>query len=235
MTDRPWVLAVSVGVRQTLPWRNRTVTTAIAKVPTAKAVEVGHTGLAGDEQGDRVHHGGPAKAVMVYPSEHYTAWGNDLGRSEFPAFGENLTTAGLLERDVVLGTVYRIGTVTLQVTQPRQPCYKLAAFHDRRDMAVLTQQTGRTGFYLRVLQPGQLRAGDPIEVISRPGHGITAAEVHRVLNLDRNDRAAARHLLAHPDVLPVPWQEKLHNRLTGELDDQSERLYGTATSDKEQP
>lgn len=222
------VLAVSVGRTRQLPWRGRHVSSAIGKTPVNEAVSVGPLGLTGDEQADRVHHGGPDKAVLAYASEHYSAWCEQVGSLDYPAFGENLTTTGLLEHDVVLGAVYRIGTAVLQVSQPRQPCYKLAVFHQRPDMAVLTQQTGRTGVYFRVLQPGAVRAGDGITLISQPEHGITAGETHRVLNIDRHDREAARRLLAHPDVLPERWQRTLRKRLDGLLDDQSERLYGSA-------
>ena len=232
MTDAQ-VLAVSVGHARPLQWRGRAITTAIAKAPTTEPVEVDQGGLAGDEQGDRVHHGGPDKAVMTYPSEHYAAWSSRLGQVSYPAFGENLTTAGLLEQATVLGSVYRVGTVVVQATQPRRPCYKLAALHGVPDMAVLTQSTGRTGIYFRVLEPGHLRVGDRIRLLSQPGHGITAAEVHRVLNIDRTDLAGARHLLAHPDVLPASWRQTLQKRFTDELDDHTERLYGTTT--KESP
>jgi MOSC domain-containing protein YiiM len=225
MTDAH-VVVVSTGAVRQLPWRGRAVTTAIAKSPTADRVEVGPLGLAGDEQGDRDNHGGPDKAVLLYPGEHYAAWADEVGELTTPAFGENLTTSGLLEGDAVIGAVYAVGTVLLQVSQPRRPCYKLAAHHGIEDMAVRTQRTGRTGFYCRVLQPGHLVRGDRLVLTSRPSHGITAAEVHRVVNLDRGDEAAARHLLRHAEVLPVSWAKVLDRRLGGRLDDQAARLHG---------
>ncbi|NRQ33641.1 MOSC domain-containing protein [Nonomuraea sp. NN258] len=148
------------------------------------------------------------------------------GNLAIPAFGENLTISGILESDAVLGSVYAVGTAVLQVSQPRRPCYKLAAHHDIADMAVLTQRSGRTGFYFRVLRPGQVAAGDRIDLIFRPRHGITAAETHRVLNVDRTDLDAARHLLAHPEAIPASWAALLRKRLDGLLDNQTERLYG---------
>ncbi|BBZ32722.1 MOSC domain-containing protein [Mycolicibacterium confluentis] len=228
------MLAVSVGRVQSLPWRGRVVSTAIAKASTSESVWVGRLGLAGDEQGDREHHGGLDKAVMAYSGEHYPAWSDALGPVSYPAFGENLTTFGLLESDAVIGAVYQVGTVLLQVTQPRRPCYKLSAFHgiDKRagDVAVEVQRSGRTGMYFRVLGPGRLRAGDRLHLLSRPRHGITAAEVHRVLNIDRTDRAGAGRLLEHPDVLPAAWRALLHRRLAGEHEEQAARLYGTTTA-----
>lgn len=222
------VLVVSVGAVRPLNWRGRAVASGIGKTPVDGPVEVARLGLAGDEQGDRKNHGGPDKAVLLYPSEHYDAWAQRLGPLTRPAFGENLTIAGILESDAVLGAVYAIGGVVLQVTQPRRPCYKLAAHHGIPDMAVITQQSGRTGFYCRVLRPGTLRAGDRIDRLFRPGHGITAAEAHRVLNVDRADRAAALRLLDHPDALPASWAGLLRKRLDGHLDDQTNRLHGSA-------
>lgn len=220
------VSVVSTGVVRPLPWRGRPVTSAIAKSPVSGPVEVGPLGLAGDEQGDRENHGGPDKAVLLYPGEHYPAWADEVGPLVTPAFGENLTTSGLLESDVVLGSVYSVGSVLLQVTQPRRPCYKLAAHHGVKDMAVRTQNTGRTGFYCRVLRPGHLAAGDALELTTRPSHGITAAEVHRVLNVDRDDEVAVRRLLRHARVLPESWVKLLRRRVDGDIEDQAARLGG---------
>ncbi|GAA1340548.1 MOSC domain-containing protein [Saccharothrix algeriensis] len=221
------VLVVSVGAVQPLPWHGRTVLSGIRKSPVAGPVELTEHGVAGDQQGDLKRHGGPDKAVLLYPSEHYPAWAGQLGDLTAPAFGENLTTAGILEGDAVLGAVYAIGAAVVQVTQPRRPCYRLAAHHGVADMAVLTQRTGRTGFYCRVLTPGHVAAGDRVDLLSRPGHGITAAEAHRVINVDRADLAAARRLLDHPEVLPDSWVGLLRQRLDGRLDDQTARLHGT--------
>ncbi|MGZ3145886.1 MOSC domain-containing protein [Lentzea chajnantorensis] len=220
------VVVVSTGVVRELPWRGRAVTTAIAKTPTPHRVEVGRLGLAGDEQGDVENHGGPNKAVLLYSAEHYTTWSEEIGELAMPAFGENLTTSGLLESDAVIGAVYSVGSVLLQVSQPRRPCFKLAARHGVDDLAVRAQRSGRTGFYCRVLQPGHLVHGDRLVPVSTPMHGITAAEVHRVVNLDRGDREGARHLLRHAGVLPESWAGMLRRRLDGRLDSQSERLHG---------
>ncbi|WP_406640242.1 MOSC domain-containing protein [Amycolatopsis sp. WGS_07] len=217
---------VSTGVARPMPWRGRTVLSAIRKTPVRGPIDVGPLGLAHDEQGDRKHHGGPDKAVLLYPGEHYQSWAEVLGDAALPAFGENLTTAGILEDNVVVGSIYLAGTVELQVTQPRRPCYRIAAHHGIPDLAVQTQRTGRTGIYCRVVRPGQLTAGDRLDLVFRPAHGITVAEVHRVVNVDRTDRAAAEHLLNHPDVLPASWAALLRKRLDGQLDDQSTRLHG---------
>ena len=210
------VLIVSVGDANPLHWNGRAVPSAMAKVPVSGPVAVGTLGLTGDEQADRRNHGGPDKAVLLYPSEHYRAWEHLADDVDRPAFGENLTVEA----------VYSVGTAVLQVSQPRRPCFKLAAHHGIRDMAVRVQNTGRTGFYARVLQPGRIGAGDVVEAVRVPEHGITAADVHRVLNIDRDDLPAARRLLATPDVLPDSWAAILRRRLDGDLDDQSPRLHG---------
>ncbi|WP_433271475.1 MOSC domain-containing protein [Actinosynnema sp. CS-041913] len=227
------VLIVSVGAVGPLSWHGRVVASGIRKSPVDGPVEITRLGLAGDEQGDRKRHGGPDKAVLVYPGEHYRAWAPRLGDVVPPAFGENLTTSGVLESDVVLGSVFAVGTAVLQVTQPRRPCYRLAAHHGIADMAVLTQRSGRTGFYCRVLAPGRVAADDRFDLVSRPQHGITAAEVHRVLNVDRADHAATRRLLDHPEALPDSWVGLLRERLDGRLDDQAERLHGRTAGQAE--
>ncbi|SDO32044.1 MOSC domain-containing protein [Lentzea jiangxiensis] len=220
------VVVVSTGAVRQLPWRGRAVPTAIAKAPVEGRVDVGVLGLAGDEQGDRVHHGGRDKAVLLYASEHYASWADEVGVLDTPAFGENLTIAGLLESDLVIGSVHAVGTALLQVSQPRRPCFKLAAHHGVVDMAVRTQRTGRTGVYCRVLRPGDVGAGDGIVLVDQPSHGITAAEVHRVVNVDRDDAEAARHLLRHDGVLPESWVRLLSRRFDGVLEDQAARLHG---------
>ncbi|MFD9700992.1 MOSC domain-containing protein [Lentzea sp. NPDC059081] len=223
---RARVISVSTGGIRGIPWRGQEVRTAIAKTPVLGRVNVGVLGLDGDEQGDRVHHGGPDKAVLLYPEEHYADWAREVGELATPAFGENLTTSGLLESDALIGAVYAVGTVLLQVSQPRRPCYKLAVHHDVADMAVRTQRTGRTGLYCRVLKPGHVGAGDAIVLARKPLHGITAAEVHRVVNVDRDDTEAARHLLRHQDLLPESWVRTLRRRAEGHLEDQAARLHG---------
>ncbi|GAC67356.1 MOSC domain-containing protein [Gordonia soli] len=223
----PRVLTVSVGRVVDLPWRGRAVASAIRKTPQSGPVMFTPDGAVGDQQADRRHHGGPDKAALAYPVEHYARWSDEIGRDlEVPAFGENLTTEGLLESTAVLGTVYEVGTAILQVSQPRRPCFKLAAAHAVDDMAVVTERTGRTGVYLRVLRAGEIRAGDRFETARRPSHGITAAEVHRVLNIDRHDLLGSGRLLHHRELLPEAWVTLLRRRFDGELDDQNLRLHG---------
>jgi MOSC domain-containing protein YiiM len=171
------VLSVNVGLPKDVEWHGRKVRTAIYKQPVEGRVAVGRLHLVGDAQADLTVHGGVYKAVYAYPSEHYPAWREELGRPDLPwgAFGENLTLEGLVETDVAVGDRLRIGTVELVVTQPRQPCHKLAIRFQRQDIGKLFWASGRTGFYLAVTQEGELGAGDAVEHLPAPGPRLPLA------------------------------------------------------------
>lgn len=174
----------------------RQVETAFVKTPLPGRVAVDELGIAGD---DHVFedHGGPDMALLVYPIEHYHHW-RALG-VELPdaaAMAENLTVSGLLETDVMLGDVFTVGTATVQVTQPRSPCYKIAARYGRKDLPMLVQDTGFTGYLLRVLTAGTIGTGDEMRLVERGEHGVTVADAGRVANVDRNDVEGARRVLA---------------------------------------
>ncbi len=149
------------------------VTSGIFKQPLDRAVKVTRTGLLGDEQGDKKHHGGPEKAVHHYAFDHYSAWRVErsiLGRSlaREGAFGENISTEGLTEADVCISDIYRLGTALVQVSQARQPCWRLNERFGVADMALRVQETARTGWYYRVLEEGQVATGDSVELMDRP-------------------------------------------------------------------
>ena len=159
------VLSVNVGKPKTIEYEGRRVRTAIWKYPVAGEVAVNELNLEGDAQADLRVHGGSSKSVYVYPSEHYEYWKNELPEADLPwgAFGENLTTVGLLETEVRKRDRLRIGTAEFAVTVPRYPCYKLGIRFGRTDILRRFMQSGRSGFYLTVLQTGSLAAGDEIE------------------------------------------------------------------------
>jgi MOSC domain-containing protein YiiM len=142
-------------------------------------VRVNYLNLAGDEQSDLTVHGGANKAVYAYPSEHYPYWREQLPDFPLPwgAFGENFTTDGLIETDVRIGDHLRIGSAEFVVTQPRMPCYKLGIRFDRADMVKLFLKSGRSGFYLRVIEEGEVGAGDAITVTARDEDAVSVAEV----------------------------------------------------------
>ena len=173
------VLSVNISQPKPLTYRGQTVATGIFKTPVTGRVRVHRLGLEGDVQVDKRVHGGVDKAVYIYPHEHYAHWETLLSRKDFAfgQFGENLTTLGLLEDDVRVGDQLRVGSVLLQVTQPRQPCYKLMTKMNDFTFAEPFLTSGRTGFYLRVLEEGELGAGDVIERVATEPAAPTIREV----------------------------------------------------------
>lgn len=224
------VLAVSVGAVADLPYGDRCVRSAFVKDPVAGAVLVSGRGLQGDEQGDRARHGGHDKAICVFPAEHYAHYERVLGhRLRAAAFGENLTTRGLKEESVRIGDVLRIGTALLQVSLPRNPCYRLAARYGVRQLPLWVERSGLTGFYLRVLEEGRLGAGCAVELVHRSHRLATIAEANRVMHRDRHDRPAIDALLACPE-LGGSWRKTFEGRLAGEREDAAQRRYGPRTA-----
>lgn len=182
------VVSVNVSLPRRVPYKGRTVSTAIFKEPVAGRIPVRAAGLHGDAVGDPRVHGAPNKAVYAYPSEHYVFWTEELPGIALPwgMFGENLTTAGLLEEDVRCGDQFRAGTAVVEATAPRFPCFKLGIRFGREDIEDRFLQSGRSGFYFRVLREGDVAVGDSIERIASPKAGPTIAEVVR----ERIDEAA---------------------------------------------
>jgi MOSC domain-containing protein YiiM len=189
------LISVNVGrPAQLAVRRGRPLMSAIGKAPVEARVRVEGVNLVGDEQADRRVHGGPDKAVYAYASEDAAFWSGELGRELAPGtFGENLTTAGLDVSGAVVGERWRIGTVELEVCQPRLPCNKLALRLGEPLMVKRFAQASRPGAYLRILVEGSLGAGDEVVVLSRPSHGITVRDVSDAILLDETllERAAA--------------------------------------------
>lgn len=176
------LVSVNVGLPREAIWKGRTVTTGIFKEPVEGRVGLRRLNLDGNRQADLSVHGGPDKAVYAYPAEHYAYWRHELPRTTLPwgMFGENLTTEGLLEDAVSIGDRFRIGTAEVIVTQPRLPCYKLGVKFGRADMVKRFLASGRTGFYLAVLQEGELGAGDAIHLTRREENTVTVADLTRL-------------------------------------------------------
>ena len=162
------VISVNVGRPRAIEASGQTVLSAIFKTPISGRVRLSKLNLAGDQQADLSVHGGKDKAVYLYPSEHYRYWKEQLPDIEMPwgMFGENLTSEGLNEKSVHIGDRFRIGTAVLEITQPRMPCYKLGIKFGRRDMVKRFWDSGRSGFYLSVVEEGEIGADDTIEHIA---------------------------------------------------------------------
>jgi MOSC domain-containing protein YiiM len=175
------ILSVNVGAPRKVSWNGGEVTTGIFKEPVAGRVILRRLNLDGDRQADLTVHGGVNKAVYVYPSEHYPYWQKQLPGVTLPwgMFGENLTTEGLREEETHIGDRFRIGSALLMVTQPRLPCFKLGLKFGRDDMPKGFLASERTGFYLAVVEEGEIGAGDAIELEHRREKTDSVAELVR--------------------------------------------------------
>ena len=160
------------------------IRTGIFKRKTEGPIKVTRLGLEGDDQANKKLHGGIYKAICVYPSEHYDLWKEELGKPDlsFGDFGENLTTSGLMERDIHLGDRLRIGSVEMVVTQPREPCITLNARLDKKDLSARICKSGRSGFYFSVMKEGIIKNGDSIEYINRDENRVTVSDFNRIIN-----------------------------------------------------
>lgn len=202
-----------IEAQGTEAWWDRAWSTAFYKQPALQSIWLGYEGLKGDQQSDRRHHGGADKAVCVYPAEHYPYWQEKLGLPEMPygAFGENFSTLGLIETGVCIGDVYEIGEAVVQVTQPRQPCWKLARRWQVKDLTAQVERTGYTGFYFRVKKHGWVEAGQAFHLIERTFPQWSIALANEIMHHRRADHEAARELAECP-LLSASWKDGLWAR-----------------------
>lgn len=193
------------------PFRAEGETSGIAKEPVDQVINVGMLGLQGDEQADLVHHGGTDKAIHHYPRDHYEFWQSELGTHPLlkgpGAFGENISTSGLIEDEICLGDRLRLGTAVVEVSQGRQPCWKVGHRLGNAKVPAKMVMTARSGWYYRVLEPGRLRTGDTLELIERPLPQWTVKLVFELL-IGGRGKAEARKVeeLAALPVLAESWR-----------------------------
>jgi MOSC domain-containing protein YiiM len=190
------------------PW-----TTGFYKAPVEGPVVVGKTNIAGDGQADLFNHGGADKAVLAYSADHYPKWREELRLPEMPfgAFGENLTIAGLSEESVCIGDIYQIGTATFEVSQPRQPCWKLARRWRMHELTAIVVRNSRSGWYLRVLNEGSIAAGMPVTLLERPNEDWTIARANAIMNHRQRDFSETL-ALANVPKLAASWSDYLRER-----------------------
>jgi MOSC domain-containing protein YiiM len=190
------------------------VKTSIWKKPVQGRVHVATLNLEGDQQSDLSVHGGVDKAVYAYSSEHYPFWQGELPGADLSpgAFGENFTSEGLLETEVLIGDRLRIGTAEFIVTQPRMPCFKLGIRFQRPDLVKRFLQSKRTGFYLAVQREGSVTAGDPIEFVERSESGLTILDITNLYALDSQSQELLRRAIELP-ALPKSWKDYFRKRL----------------------
>ncbi|MEO0793600.1 MAG: MOSC domain-containing protein [Verrucomicrobiota bacterium] len=189
--------------------------TGFYKQPVSGSVEVTRLGLAGDGQADLKVHGGPDKAICAYPCEHFGYWKELLGlEMANGAFGENFTTSQGTENDVCIGDIFQIDDVVLQITQPRQPCWKLSRRWQTKNLAALVQENGRTGWYFRVLQEGKIKTSGEMRLTDRPNGQWTIEKCNQVMHHLRKDREQGL-ALANIAELSESWKSSLLKRAQG--------------------
>jgi MOSC domain-containing protein YiiM len=201
------LVSVNGGLPKDVPWQGRTVFTGVFKEPVTGRRRVGKLNLDGDGQGDLAGHGGEQRAVFVYQVDSYWYWERELGRNDFTygQFGENFTVEGLADDEVCVGDRYRIGTALFEVSQPRVTCYRVGIrMNDPRIPALLVSHR-RPGFYFRVLEEGEVQAGDAIIKLSSGPEQMPVAEVDALLYLPGHGRQALLRGLRIPALSPG-WQ-----------------------------
>jgi MOSC domain-containing protein YiiM len=205
------VLAILAG--PIAPFRGPDEPSAIAKQPVSGRVRIGFEGIEGDQQADRKHHGGPDKALHHYAFDHYPTWAQDLGDHPLlqspGGFGENIATMGLTEGDVLLGDRFRLGTALIEVSHGRQPCWKLGHRFGHAPMAAKIVKNGRCGWYYRVLEEGDVAAGDGLTRVER---GLAEWPITRLFHLligggHKADPSALPYLASLP-VLAQAWRDR---------------------------
>lgn len=208
------IVAISIGSERQIEHAGRRVGTGIYKMPVARPVRVGVAGIEGDIQVDRENHGGPDKAVYAYSADNYGYWQKDLGIEVLPYgyFGENLTLAGGGDDEVHIGDEFRVGPVLFQVTQPRVPCFKLGVKVGDNTFPKRFLVSGRVGFYLRVLEEGELRVGDRLVRTAVAPGGVSVREAMLAQIKGPRQQEVILRLL-RLDALSESWRESLREKL----------------------
>ena len=231
MTTRPSATIDAVLTGRAVDYTRPGSRSAIDKRAVEGPVRIGPEGLAGDEQGDRRVHGGPDKAIHHYPRDHYASWQGEVGAHALlqaaGAFGENISTAGITEADVCLGDRLRLGSALVEVSQARQPCWKLSDRFGIADMARRVQDSGRSGWYYRVLETGTVQAGDTLVLVDRPHPDWPLPRLSELLYRRTLDRDELQGALALP--LVPSWRKLFERRVQqGDTESWDSRLGGPA-------
>jgi MOSC domain-containing protein YiiM len=208
------LISVNVAVPRVVVSNGDPVSTGIFKEPVAGRVMLRTLNLDGDRQADLSVHGGPSKAVYAYPSEHYEYWKKEFPEMKMPwgMFGENFTTAGLLESAVNIGDKFRVGSALVMVTEPRLPCYKLGIKFGRTDIVKRFLASERTGFYFAVLQEGQVGAGDIIEPTEKAQNSVTVSDITQLYTREKGNVTLLRRAMKTV-ALPDSWKNYFQHRL----------------------
>ena len=208
------IVSLNLGLPRLVLRGEEPVSTGIFKEPVAGRVKLRLLNLDGDRQADLSVHGGPEKAVYLYPAEHYEFWRREFPEMELPwgMFGENFTTTGLLETGTNVGDRFKVGSAEVVVTQPRMPCYKLGIRFGRTDIIRRFLASERSGFYLSVAEEGEVAAGDEFELIEKNPTGVRVVDVTRLYSSDKSNVDLLRRAIA-TEALPESWRSYFQERL----------------------
>ena len=208
------LLSVNVSLPKEIRYGSKTVETGIFKEPVERRISLRKLNLDGDGQADLENHGGPHRAAYAYPVENYGYWGRELGREDFSfgQFGENFTVEGMTEDDVHIGDVFRVGRALVEVSQPRPPCFKLGIKMGMPRFPKLFLASGRVGFYLRVLEEGEVGAGDAFERVGADPEGMTVREMSDLLFFESSNLREAERALRIRALSPG-WRGSFEERL----------------------
>jgi len=209
------LLSVNVSLPKEVTYKGKIIKTGIFKEPVERRVKVNTLNIEGDGQADIIAHGGEQRAILVYSYENYLYWENELSRNDFHMgqFGENFTVDGMLDKDIHVGDRFRIGTALFEVTQPRVTCYKLAMKMDVKGFYNQILKSNRPGFYFRVLEEGEVGAGDIIEKVDENPVGMTIVEMNRLLYFEKDNMDGARKAITIKALSPG-WRISFEDRLT---------------------
>ncbi|WP_439876096.1 MOSC domain-containing protein [Bacillus mycoides] len=221
------ILSLNIGLPKEVIYGGKLIQTGINKVETKELIYLSFVKFKGDGQADLVHHGGVDKAVCVYSGEHYGYWKKELSQDlVYGAFGENITVSGMREEDVCIGDTFQLGEAIVQVTQPRQPCFKLAKKYNVPRLPLYFQETGYTGFYFRVLKEGWVSPVDTLKLLQSDSKGITVAFANCIMHKEKQNMEGLKRIL-EVHALSASWRKTFEKRMRGEEINTKERIEGT--------
>ncbi|AAS41388.1 MULTISPECIES: MOSC domain-containing protein [Bacillus] len=226
MANEFQLLSLNIGLPKEVTYGGKVIHTGINKKQVKEPVYLSFVKFNGDGQADLVHHGGVDKAVCVYTGDHYPYWEKELNQNlVYGAFGENITVSGMREEDVCIGDTFELGQAIVQVTQPRQPCFKLAKKYNIPKLPLYFQETGYTGFYFRVLKEGWVSSVDTLKRLQSDPKGVSIAFANCIMHKEKQNIEGVKRIL-EVNALSSSWRKSFEKRISGEEINTKERLEG---------
>ncbi|HDR7933166.1 TPA: MOSC domain-containing protein, partial [Bacillus pacificus] len=216
MANEFQLLSLNIGLPKEVTYGGKVIHTGINKKQVKEPVYLSFVKFNGDGQADLVHHGGVDKAVCVYTGDHYPYWEKELNQNlVYGAFGENITVSGMREEDVCIGDTFELGQAIVQVTQPRQPCFKLAKKYNIPKLPLYFQETGYTGFYFRVLKEGWVSSVDTLKRLQSDPKGVSIAFANCIMHKEKQNIEGVKRIL-EVNALSSSWRKSFEKRISGE-------------------